>query len=68
MKLNAKKYDLCLASACMSVQEFAEKSGVSQITLRRIKTGKQEARPQTVGKIARALNVRVEDLIEEGEE
>lgn len=68
MKLSVEKYYLFLANECMSTQELSEKSGVSQVTIRRLISRKQEARPQTIGKIAKALNVKVQDLLEQRKE
>lgn len=64
MKLNRKNYDLLLASRCLSVKELSEKSSVNVITLGNLRTG-SVGRPKTIGKIAKALNVNVIELIEE---
>lgn len=63
MIIDTKKYNLLLANNSMSVKELSEMSGVAEVTLCRIKNGVQVARPQTLGKIAKALNCRVEDFI-----
>lgn len=65
MRIDAKKYNLLLANEAMSVKELADLSGINEVTLCRVKNGLQAARPQTLGKIAKALNCRVEDLIED---
>lgn len=63
MKIDTKKYGLLLANKGLSVKELAAISGVNAVTLCRIKKGIQVARPQTLGKIAKALDCRVEDFI-----
>lgn len=61
--INKDKLMIAIANSGYSALELAKVCGVSQVTLARFKTGKQKARPQTISKIAKALNVRVEDLL-----
>lgn len=63
MKINSTKLNLALARECVSMKELAEKSGVDVVTLARINKGKQTPRPQTIGKIAKALNCDVAELL-----
>lgn len=65
MKIDSKKFSLALAKKCMSMSEVSLASGVDTVTITRISKGTQTPRPQTVGKIAKALNVPVEDLIQD---
>lgn len=65
VRIDTKKYNLLLANRSMSVKELASLSRVNEVTLCRIKNGTQVARPQTLGKIAKALNCKVEDFIED---
>lgn len=64
MNLNSSKLLLAMANACMTVTELAVKSSLSRPALTRFVSGKTKPKPATIGKIARALNVRVEELIE----
>ncbi|MBQ8682424.1 MAG: helix-turn-helix transcriptional regulator [Selenomonadales bacterium] len=64
MKIDKAKLGLVMANKMYSMKKVSERSGVSQVTISRIVCGKQKARPETVGKIARALNVQVADIIE----
>lgn len=48
----------------MTYTDLSNKSNVSRITLQRLIDDKVKSRPITVGKIAKALNVEVEDLVE----
>lgn len=66
MKLNIDKFNLEMANACISINDLAEKADVSRISIGRFISGKTEPRPATVGKIAKALGCKVEDLIEIG--
>ena len=61
MKLDRKKYELARARACMGQKEL-EMAGIPKGTLCRI-IGGGEARPETVGKIAKALDVDVTEII-----
>ena len=54
-----------LARNCLSFENLSKSAGISRTTLQRIKSGRQIARPQTIGKLAKALEVKVEDLLTE---
>ena len=64
MKIDKMKVDIAMANKGFSAKELSEKCGISQITITRLKKGVQTARPETVGKIAKALDVPVENLID----
>ena len=63
VKIDKMKLDLAMANKAYSAKELSQKCGVSQVTIVRITKGVQEARPGTVGKIAKALKVPVTDII-----
>jgi len=63
MNIDVEKINLLIANKCLSVNELAKLSGISLVTLSRIRNGSQQARPQTLGKIAKALETNVENLI-----
>lgn len=65
MKLCQKKYELLVAEKCLSDKEISILSGVGRSTITQIKKGRREPMPQTLGKLAKALNVDVTELIEE---
>jgi transcriptional regulator with XRE-family HTH domain len=65
MKINTKNLDLAMANACLSVDELSKLSGVNITTLSRIRRGSQEPMPKTIGKLARALECKAEELIED---
>lgn len=62
MKLDRKKYELAKARACMG-QKDLEAAGIPKGTLCRV-IGGGDARPETLGKIAKALGVDVTEIIE----
>lgn len=64
MKVNKEKLDLAMATNCLSFEKLSKITGVSPVTIARIKNGSQKPRPSTVGKIAKALGMKVEDLID----
>lgn len=66
MKLNRQKYEIARARACMSFNDLI-KAGISKGTLCRV-IGGDDARPETIGKIAKALGVDVIEIIKEQEE
>ena len=51
-----------LGGGCLGLNELSKKTNLNYSTLTRIKSG-SHANPATVGKIAKALNIRVEELI-----
>lgn len=61
MKINRKKYVLARARACMGQKEL-EAAGIPKGTLCRAL--RQDVRPETAGRIARALGVDVTEIIE----
>lgn len=64
MKANRERMEIAMARACMSMPELAEKAGMPRPTLNGVLCGRN-VRPATLGKVARALGVQVEDLLEE---
>lgn len=64
MKISKNKFDLLLAKNCITVLEVAEQCGVSRNIFLRINKG-LEMLPRTVGKIAKALNCDVTELLED---
>lgn len=62
MRISKKKLDIALAKAGITRKELAEKSGVNACIIASIT--KQSKTPKTVGKIAKALDCEVIDLLE----
>ena len=60
MKIDTMKLDMELAKQCMSMSDL--KPAVSPQTLKRVRRG-EDLLPKTVGKIARAVNVDVHDIV-----
>ena len=63
MKANKQKLYLAMANCCMTSNELQLKSGLPRGTFLNVITGKS-VRPATIGKIAKALGVPVEKLID----
>lgn len=61
MKLDRQKYELARARACMSQKDLVA-AGIPKGTLCRLL--REDVRPETVGKIAKALGVDVTEIIE----
>lgn len=55
-----------LISIYLSMKDLCEKSGIGVSTLQKVRKG-NTPRPATLGRIAKALNVDVQDIIQEGE-
>ncbi|WOO35027.1 helix-turn-helix transcriptional regulator [Anaerocolumna sp. AGMB13020] len=63
MKKNVTKMLIALGEQEMSIQELSKRSGISRTTISAIKAGKT-CRPDIAGKIAKAINRPLTDLIE----
>lgn len=63
MRIDRKKLVLTMMDKNQNVLQLAEKSGVSRVTISGVKCGKSCSKT-TAEKIAKALNVPVENLIE----
>lgn len=63
MKVNRKKLELAMARACMSTGDLVKKSAMPRPTVNNVIRGR-DVRPATIGKIARALDVDVTDILE----
>lgn len=63
MKIDKQKLQIAMANACMTSSEIQHKSELPRGTYLNAITCKN-VRPATVGKLAKALNVRAEDLIQ----
>ena len=65
VKINKKKLETAMAQNCIGILELADISNVSRTVLFRIGKENSNLRPVTVGKIAKALNCDVTELIEQ---
>jgi DNA-binding Xre family transcriptional regulator len=64
--VNRDKFLLALAKAAMTTTELKVKSGVGRNTISKIMNNEATIRPAIIGKLAKALNVQVEQLIDIG--
>lgn len=64
MKIDKTKFDLAMANKVYSMGELSKQCNVSRATIAKIAKGNYEAKPETVGKIAKALEVSPIDLVE----
>ena len=65
MKADRKKLELAMARACMNSADLPAAAGLPRSTVQNLVVGKS-VRPATLGKVARALGVDPEDIIEKG--
>ena len=64
MKIDKQKLEVAMANAVVGTKQLSDLTGIAPAMMTRIKNGNQEPRPVTVGKIAKALGVKVEDLVD----
>lgn len=62
MKADPKLVQLCMARACFQNPEIQRSTGLSMQAIKNAIAGKN-VRPATIGKIARALNVDVTEIL-----
>ncbi|MCC8196249.1 MAG: helix-turn-helix transcriptional regulator [Ruminococcus sp.] len=65
MQINFQNLQIAMANACMNKGELAEAAGISRISIGKYFSGKRNPSTKTIGKIAKALDVPVTDIIEE---
>lgn len=63
INININKVKILLANKCMSVNELVEKTGLGRTTVSKIINGSSEPSTKTAGLIAKALNVKAEDIL-----
>ena len=63
MRLSREKIDLQRAERCMTVSELAQRYGVSRARMNVI-LNQKEFSPVSVGRMAKALNCNVTDILE----
>jgi len=63
MIINKSKLEIALATACMNPYDLCKKTEIQYQTYRRIASG-NNCKPATIGKIAKALDIPVEKLID----
>lgn len=63
MKINAEKLKIAMAEKCLTNKELCQLADIGCLTLTRIKANKRDCRLSTVGKIAKALDIPVSELI-----
>lgn len=65
MKIDIEKLKIAQANSCLSNKELCESAKVGALTLVEIKNGKRKSPTlKTLGKLAKALNVDVTELLE----
>lgn len=63
MKANRRKLEIAMANACMSTADLQKATEMPRPTINNVITGKG-VRPATIGRVAKALNVNVTELID----
>lgn len=63
MKIDKEKLQLAMANMCISTKELAVQAGIAEQNISAYMSGRKNPKPMTVGKIAKVLQVKVEDII-----
>lgn len=66
MKLNNRGLQILMAEKIITVKELADMAGLSRVFIGSCIAGTANPKPATVGRIAKALNVPVQAIIEGG--
>lgn len=64
MKIDTSMVLIQMAKNCLTMRELAVKAGISCDCMYKLFEGKRNPKPATIGKIAKALDVDVETLLE----
>jgi transcriptional regulator with XRE-family HTH domain len=64
LEVNQNKFLLALAKAGMTTTDLEAKAKVGRTTISKIANGNTKIRPALVGKLAKALNVDVEQIVD----
>lgn len=62
MRVNKEKLDIAMARACMSISTLQKSTNMPRATIGRILACKK-IRPETLGKVAKALGIDVTEII-----
>ena len=65
MKVNRKKLELAMARACMNSADLPVAAGLPRPTVQNLIVGKS-VRPATLGRVAKALGVDPEEIVDDG--
>lgn len=63
MKINVDRLKIAMAENCITAVELSNKAKVSRGTITNLMGNKTDASPATIGKMAKALGVSIEELI-----
>lgn len=65
LKIDRRKLDLIMAKQCVNLSETTKKAGLSSALVTRVVNGRYTLTTKTLGKLAKALNVEPQDLIQD---
>lgn len=63
MKIDKEKLQLAMANKCLSTKDLATEAGIAEQNISAYMSGRKNPKPMTVGKIAKVLEVKVEDIV-----
>lgn len=65
MKADRNKVSIVMAKRCFYIADIVKRSGLTEATVKNVIYGQKSVLPATLGKVAKALNVDVEEIIAE---
>ncbi|MDY5912426.1 MAG: helix-turn-helix transcriptional regulator [Inconstantimicrobium porci] len=63
LEIDIEKLKVAQARACLSLEELANKAGISRSSVSKIMRGERRANPKTIGLLAKAMELDVIELI-----
>lgn len=63
MIFNSEKFCIILAKKQLSIREVAKRTNIHESNISKYKTGSQNPNPKSIGKLAEALNVNIDEII-----
>ncbi|ODR41306.1 helix-turn-helix domain-containing protein [Eisenbergiella tayi] len=64
MKADKRKLEIAMANSCMNTEDLQKESGIPRPSLNNVICGRS-VRPGTIGRVAKALNVKVTEILAE---
>lgn len=62
------KVQIAMARACMTVDDIAKKADMPFQSVKNVVSGKRSVRPGTIGRVAKALQVDVTEILKQDKE
>ncbi len=63
MRIDKDKLLIAIANKCFTINDLAAKAKISRNSINAYMSGRKNPKPSTLGKIAKVLDVKVQDIV-----